>query len=333
MDDNKLAYVLLNIDKPDSCLRLTNRQSYIVKQELEENNLSYTDLYDPQVVNSLDLSRLRNSNSVKEKINKLLKNRAEIAWKLENWQQAGIAILTQIDHQYPPNLVKKLEDKAPAIIFALGNISNLTENGLAVVGSRDIDQEIEEKTQQVSKFIVENGFTVISGGAIGIDRVAMQSALDHGGKVIGFLKRNFSFQNLSRSGWNKFIEDASLTLLTEVSPDQKMDRNKVIATAMNRNKYIYALAEFGIIIASDVKGGTWQGAEEQIKKFKRNIFVVSDKIINKPGNKKMIEELHALKLPDLDNDFVLNLNNKYKNWYNQQAIQNLSFKQMEIDFN
>jgi predicted Rossmann fold nucleotide-binding protein DprA/Smf involved in DNA uptake len=332
MDENKLIYIILNTNKQEGSLRLTNRQNYFLKKELEATDLHYIDLYDSKYIDALDLSKLRNSASLKEKIKNLLQDRAEIAWKLENWQQSGIAVITQLDQEYPQRLLERLEDKAPAVIYTLGTLKNLSESGIAVVGSRDIDQNIKNKTRKIAGCIIENGFSVISGGAIGVDIISMQTALDNGGKAIGFLKQNFTFRNLSKSGWNKFIEDGSLTLLTEIPPDEKLDRPRLIAAAMNRNKFIYALAEYGIVIASDSKGGTWQGAEEQIKKYNRNIFVLVDKNITKPGNKKLVEELEALILPETDKEFLPNLNKNYAEWQNKHKLENADYRQSEIDF-
>jgi len=332
MDDNKLTYILLNINKTDGSPRLTNIQNFFLRMELEKYNLQYIDLYDNKLIDDLNLSRIRNAENLKDKIKKLLSNRADIAWKIDKWKQSGISVLTQLDPIYPQKMLNLLKNKAPAVIFALGNLNKLSESGIAVVGSRDIDQNIVTRTKQISRCIVENGFSVISGGAKGVDITAMQTALDWGGKTIGFLKKNFSFRNLSSSGWNKFIEDGSLTLLTEVPPDEKLDRKRLIAAAMNRNKYIYALAEHGIIVASDVKGGTWQGAIEQLKKYNRNVFVMHDKDITKPGNKKLIEDLKALILPKPDNNFLSNLNNIYNEWLHKHTNGNLKVKQIEIDF-
>ena len=48
-----------------------------------------------------------------------------------------------------------------------------------------------------------------------------------------------------------------------------------VGMAMARNKLIYALSDFGLVIASDAeKGGTWAGAEEGLKAGWVPVFVV-----------------------------------------------------------
>ncbi|MDP8220870.1 MAG: DNA-processing protein DprA [Candidatus Stygibacter frigidus] len=332
MDENKLTCIILNTSKPEGSLRLTNRQNYFLSNALHKSGLQYIDLYDPQNIAQLEFDKIRDVNSLKDRIKNLLTDRADIAWKLENWQQSGISIITHLDDQYPQRLSETLDDKAPSVIYALGKIDNLKTGGIAVLGSRDIDEQIKMESQKIARTIIENGYSVISGGAKGVDLIAMQTALDYGGKAIGFLKQNFSFKNLSKSGWNKFLEDGSLTLLTEIAPDEKMDRKKYIAAAMSRNKYIYALAEFGIVVASDNKGGTWEGAQEQIKKFKKNLFVLNKDLNSKKGNKELIDEFHALELPDLNDQFIPNLKKKYNDWVENSLKYNKKNEQLEIAF-
>lgn len=44
----------------------------------------------------------------------------------------------------------------------------------------------------------------------------------------------------------------------------------MVGNAMQRNKYIYALSDIGLVINSDLnKGGTWAGAVEQLDKYKQ----------------------------------------------------------------
>lgn len=332
MDDNKLAYLSLNISKPGESVKLTNKQHASLRQILDEYGLTYIDLYEKETVASLDLKKVRNSEAVRQKITDLLSNRGDIAFKLESWQQSGIQIITQLDKGYSAKLLNNLQEDAPAVIYALGNIDLFEEDGIAIVGSRNIDREIKAETEKISDKIISNGYSIVSGGASGVDLTAMQAALERGGKTIGFIKQNFSFKNLSRSGWNKYIEDGSLLLLSEIPPDVNLNRQKAISAAMNRNKYIYALAEYAIVVSSDTSGGTWQGAIEQIKKYNRNLFVLNRDFIKKEGNSKLLKELKALELPSLDDNFFKNIDDLYKKWEMNSNETYRGSEQIEISF-
>jgi len=57
---------------------------------------------------------------------------------------------------------------------------------------------------------------------------------------------------------------------------------------MERNKYVYALADFSIVVRSGCKGGTWSGATEALRKnFTNRVFVI-DTDEEKLGNKQLI---------------------------------------------
>ena len=65
-----------------------------------------------------------------------------------------------------------------------------------------------------------------------------------------------------------------------------------VGNAMGRNKYIYALADFAVVVSSDYRsGGTWAGGEEELRREGgRPIFVRSG-----PGVPKGNTELLKLK--------------------------------------
>jgi predicted Rossmann fold nucleotide-binding protein DprA/Smf involved in DNA uptake len=101
---------------------------------------------------------------------------------------------------------------------------------------------------------------VISGGARGVDQTAMNAALGAGGKVIGVLAENLLKKSLERTARNA-IADKRLLLLSPYHPTARF----TVATAMARNKLIYAMADYGVVVQSDYKkGGTWAGAAEEL---------------------------------------------------------------------
>jgi predicted Rossmann fold nucleotide-binding protein DprA/Smf involved in DNA uptake len=58
---------------------------------------------------------------------------------------------------------------------------------------------------------------------------------------------------------------------------------------MDRNKYIYSLSDFGVVVRSDLeKGGTWSGATECIEKNYCALFVL-DLGKEERGNAKLID--------------------------------------------
>ena len=74
---------------------------------------------------------------------------------------------------------------------------------------------------------------------------------------------------------------------------------------MGRNKLIYALADFSLVVSAEhKKGGTWAGAEEELKR-ENHIKVFVRTGINIPqGNNKLLE-LGAIEWPEQTNDNAL----------------------------
>jgi DNA processing protein len=66
--------------------------------------------------------------------------------------------------------------------------------------------------------------------------------------------------------------------------------------AMARNKLIYALSDFGLVIASDAeKGGTWAGAEEALKSGMVPVFVVDGPDV--PDGNRLLIKRGAIPFP------------------------------------
>jgi predicted Rossmann fold nucleotide-binding protein DprA/Smf involved in DNA uptake len=102
---------------------------------------------------------------------------------------------------------------------------------------------------------------VISGGARGIDSAAMQAALESGGSVVGVLAENL-LQAIRRREHREGIEQGRLTLVSVQDPEAGF----TVASAMGRNKYIYALADHALVVQTDLNaGGTWAGAVENLR--------------------------------------------------------------------
>ena len=57
--------------------------------------------------------------------------------------------------------------------------------GLAIVGSRNVDDTLVEYTEEIGRLTAVARRIVISGGARGIDQAAMRGALEAGGNVVG----------------------------------------------------------------------------------------------------------------------------------------------------
>ena len=154
-----------------------------------------------------------------------------------------------------------------------------------MVGSRNVDAMGETFTRKMARLCAESSMPVVSGGARGVDQISMESALDAGGTSIGILADNLLKKSLGKT-FRKAIAGKRFLLISPYHPEAPF---KAWA-AMGRNKLIYAMADFALVVSSDhKKGGTWAGATEELKRESSiPVFTRIDDSVPK-GNKKLLE--------------------------------------------
>lgn len=183
---------------------------------------------------------------------------------IERWQARAIWVVSRADAEYPRRLKVRLREDAPAVLYGCGDMGLLETGGLAVVGSRHVDDALIDYTMTIGRLAARAGSTLVSGGAKGIDQAAMRGALEAGGKVCGVLADSLEKTTMNREHRNLLL-DGQLVLIAPYDPSAGFN----VGNAMQRNKLIYALADASLVVSSDVnKGGTWAGAVEQLDKLK-----------------------------------------------------------------
>lgn len=196
-----------------------------------------------------------------ERIGYLLGRAGALGLALEKWQRAGLWVMTRPEADYPSRLKKRLKFDAPPLLFGCGNRDLLDKGGVAIIGSRDATEADLAYTTQLGGGIAGQGYSVVSGGARGVDEAAMLGALDKEGTVIGILSDSL-LRAATSAKYRKGLMASNLVLVSPFNPEAGFD----VGNAMARNKYIYCLADAAVVVAtSKDKGGTWTGALEDIK--------------------------------------------------------------------
>ncbi|MFH1881876.1 MAG: DNA-processing protein DprA [Planctomycetota bacterium] len=198
-----------------------------------------------------------------DRIKRLLNRGFLLSQAIDRWQTRAIWVVSRADGEYPGRLKTRLKEDAPAVLYGCGEAAILDTGGLAVVGSRHVDDALLEYTEGIGQLAAKARRTLVSGGARGIDQAAMRGALEAGGKVAGVLADSLERAALNREHRN-FLMDGQLVLISPYDPSAGFN----VGHAMQRNKLIYALADAALVVSSDYeKGGTWGGAVEQLEKL------------------------------------------------------------------
>ncbi len=264
--------------KPYTALQWSELGSKIINSDIGEP-ASLLNMDRESIINNIKIS-----GEEADRIVRLLSRGANMAFMLEDMSRKGISIVTRSDKEYPKKLKSILKKHSPPVIYYCGDLTLANKVGIGIVGSRSIDDDGTSFTKQLAERATEENLAIFSGGAKGVDTISETTALSNGGHVVSILA-----DSLSRKIIKKDIRDNVLSgkqlLLTANNPDSPFS----VASAMNRNKYIYALSNGTFVVASDYnKGGTWTGAVENIKNEWVNTFVWNN---NKyMGNAELIKK-------------------------------------------
>ena len=196
-----------------------------------------------------------------DRISALLDRGSALALAMEKWLRAGLWVMTRSEADYPAYIKQKLGKNSPPVFFGCGNPRLLNKGGLAVVGSRKTSDADLNYSSQIGVLAAENGRSIISGGARGVDEAAMQAALSAEGNVVGVLDHGL-LKATSNVKYREHLMTGNLVLVTPFHPEAGFH----VGHAMQRNKYIYCLSDAALVVHSGIKGGTWSGAQENLKK-------------------------------------------------------------------
>ena len=253
---------------------------WLRKEGLFPKNLLETNLHNT-------ISGWQDPKVTYERISYLLNRGMALAMAYEKWESMGIWVVSRADADYPKKIKASLGTTSPPVFYGCGNRKLLLTQSIGVVGSRDVPEEDTAFAEEIGKWISKSGYSVVSGGAKGSDYTSMVGALSVDGTVIGVLADSLKNAATSRKYRSPLMSD-NLVLISPYYPDARFTP----ANAMGRNKFIYTLSEATIVIHSKDKGGTWNGAVENLKKKWVPLFVyktndqgaANSKLVSKGGS-------------------------------------------------
>ena len=203
---------------------------------------------------------------------------------VERWNARAIWVISRADSCYPKRLKTRLKEDAPPLLYGCGDLALLEKGGLAVVGSRHVDDELISFTETVGRLSAAAHRTIVSGGARGIDQAAMHGALLAGGEVAGVMADSLERAALARDNREPLMA-GRLVLISPYDPAAGFN----VGHAMQRNKLIYALADAALVVTADFeKGGTWAGAIEQLERLRLVPIFVRNGVNAGKGNAALL---------------------------------------------
>lgn len=261
---------------------LTQGEYNQVAQWLQREHLRPADLLQPDGLERVHDAGL--SLPLGSRVIDLVSRGAAMALAVEAWTNKGLWVVGRSDPDYPRLLRARLGRQAPPILYGVGERSLLDHGGLAIVGSRDADEEGLAFARTIALTCTRQGVVVISGGARGVDSAAMEAALEAEGMVVGVLADSLARAAVARK-YRTAICEGRLTFVSPFDPDVGFNAGN----AMSRNKAIYALSDLALVVSATLeKGGTWHGAIENLQRKWVPLFVRAEEPQH-PGNRRLIE--------------------------------------------
>ena len=114
-----------------------------------------------------------------------LQNQLSLDQALRDVERGDAGYVTLVDSEYP-ELLKNING-APPVLFYQGDLSVLHRKTIAFVGARKAHGYSRFMAERLIKPLVEQDWTIVSGGALGADSYAHEAALLFGGRTVAVL--------------------------------------------------------------------------------------------------------------------------------------------------
>jgi DNA processing protein len=140
---------------------------------------------------------------------------------------------------------------APPCLFYLGAAELLTASGIGMCGSRNASDEGLRAAAACGEVATQQGLTVISGYARGVDTATHVSALASGGSTVIVLPEGIDHFRVKRGPIASVWDPERTLVVSQFSPSRPWSAG----SAMTRNNVIIGLSLALIVIEASDKGG------------------------------------------------------------------------------
>ena len=178
-------------------------------------------------------------------------------------------------HSYWPPLLDELPDP-PIVLWANGDLAALTPPALAIVGSRRPTRDGFDSAAAFGRDLAGQGYTIVSGMALGIDGSAQRAALDAGGASVAVLGCGVDVVYPPRhEGLHRRLQGEGGLLLSEHPPGTRARP----AFFPRRNRIVTGLSLGVLVVEAAEKSGSLVSARLAMEQ-NREVFALPGSIHN-----------------------------------------------------
>ncbi len=211
--------------------------------------------------------------------------------ELERAATAGVDLLCPDDPRYPV-MLHSIPDP-PSILYMKGSLEDRDLNGIAIVGSRKCSHYGREQAERFGALLAGAGFTVISGGARGVDSCAHRGAMQNpNGRTIAVLG----------SGIDVTYPPENVHLFEQIAEHGAVLSEYAMGTPPlsdnfpRRNRIVSGMSRGVLVIEADERSGALITARQACDDHGRPVFAIPGRVDNplSRGPHKLIREGAAL---------------------------------------
>lgn len=235
-------------------------------------------------------------------------------------KEAGADFICSYEEAFP-QLLKQIHD-CPPVLFYKGNLQAFSLKTIGIVGTRKVSDYGKFVTEKFTSELVQNGFTIVSGLALGVDAIAHRTTLEMGGTTIAVLGSGLDkIGPVSNLNLAHQIEVSGGIIISEYFPETESNAGTFPA----RNRIISGVSLGVLITEGKEDSGSLITARAAVEQ-NREVFAVPGPInsINSTGPAKLIKE--GAKLVTKVEDILEELNGISQNPKSKtQKIEEINF--------
>jgi DNA processing protein len=198
---------------------------------------------------------------------------AQIDDELKAAEQVGADIIVLEDERYPAALAA-IHDPPP-LLYVRGRLEKADALAFGVVGSRHCTYYGLEQAERFAQLLGRAGFTIVSGGARGIDSAAHRGALTAGGRTIAIMGCGLTelYPRENEKLFEQIVREDRGAIISELPM-----RTAVLGGNFpTRNRIISGLSLGVLIVEAARKSGSLLTAREAAEQG-REVFAVPGRV-------------------------------------------------------
>lgn len=207
--------------------------------------------------------------------------------EIERARSKRIDFLTPDDEAYP-HLLRSIPDP-PLVLYVMGHLEPRDLNAIAIVGSRKCSQYGREQAERFAALLAGSGFTILSGGARGVDSASHRGALSAtNGRTIAVVG----------SGIDVPYPPENIDLYRQISQrgavlsEYPLGTPPLAENFPRRNRIVSGMSRGVLVIEADERSGALITARQAADEHNRVVMAIPGRVDNpqSAGPHKLIRQ-------------------------------------------